>query len=211
MKIEVPETLIKKLQDGDTEARDEIAKRFMPLMKIIIGSWARRFPYKADDISGVAWLGLLTSLETAAEKKIEHQWFVGHCKRSVEGRIKNYLKDDHVVRVPRYAQDAARKADTNYSLPSCLSMSDPDWVDLPSPTTSDHGLFEFYEWCFERMSLSPFERTVLNHAKLGYNNTDIAAFMRVSHTLINRTKTELERRFNIMRHNPVLKARFFGE
>lgn len=209
MKISISENELKDFLRGGKP--DRIVNKMIPLMRIIIGNWRNRFSNKGDDISGVAWLALMRALEKCKEKpEINAVNLVGYLKLSVEGKIRNFLKDDHIIRVPRYKQDEGRKDDINYQLPECLSMSDAEWVE-EAPDSVDYTLLEFYEYIFSRMCLTGMEAKILKLAREGYNNTEIANKLFVSHTAINRYKTSLYERFNRLRTSETVRKRYFGE
>jgi len=189
---------------------DTIVNEMIPLMRMIIGSWRTRFPSRADDISGVAWLALMKALTRAKDNKnIGADNIVGYLKVSVEGQVRNFLKDDQVIRVPRYKQDAGRKDGGDYQAPECLSMNDLDWIEQPT-YEPDYSKLEFYEYCLGLLFLSSRERQILSLAREGYNNTEIGDKILVSPPAINRYKADLLRRFNNLRYDGEIVGRFYG-
>jgi DNA-directed RNA polymerase specialized sigma subunit len=205
MRIHLSPALVTGVKNKEHKAIIQAISELIPLADHITRCYAKKFPYKKDDIRSVAYAAL-----TSAVNKCKHDNIPAYSKLYIEGHIRNFLKSDYVFAPNRNYQDQKRKVDDSWQMPEVLSLDNEDWIET-AKQQDDKDLFGFYEFCFSRLLLSPMEARVLRYAREGRTNVDIALMLDVSHTIVNRVKTELYRRFNLLRANKAIKELYFGK
>lgn len=204
MRISLAQVDIEGVRQGNINSVNKCIKQIIPLIDKIVGVYSSKFPYRSDEIKSVAYFSL-----TKAVNKCKHDNIVGYAKWCVEGSIKNFLKEDHQVRVPRWFQDEKRATDPNYALPETISQDHEEYVE-PVFAGETSATLEFYEFCFSRLVLTPVEKRVLNLAKMGYNNVAIANKIGVHRSLVDRAKKSLKEKFDFVRNNKKMQEYFYG-
>lgn len=105
----VERVLFRRVADGDTQAREELVTRYMPLAR----SLARRYRHAGEpleDVLQVASLGLIKAVDRFnADREIA---FSSFAVPTVLGEIKRYFRDrTWAVRVPRGLQELSQRVD----------------------------------------------------------------------------------------------------
>jgi len=204
MRVNLNNIDINAVRAGDIGEVNRCIERIVPLIDKVVGVYSSKFPQKSDEIKSIAYFAL-----TQAVHKCKHDNIVGYAKWSVEGKIKNFLKEDHQVRIPRWYQDEQRNCNPEYQLPETISQDHEEYVE-PVFQGESSATLEFYEFCFSRLILSPVEKQVLHWAKLGYNNVQISEKIGVHRSLIDRAKKTLKEKFDFVRNNKKMQEYFHG-
>ena len=118
-------SLVRRYQEGDLAARDELFRRFVPLAKRIAGRYHHRGEPQ-DDLNQVAYLGLLKAIDRYDPALGP---FVGYAVPSILGELKRHFRDTGwSMRVPRSMQERVLEvSDAMDMLPAELGRS-------PTPT-----------------------------------------------------------------------------
>lgn len=204
MRITLADVDVNGVRAGDKKAVNGCIEKILPLVDKIAGVWSSKYPYKADEIKSTAYLAL-----TKAVNRCTHANIVGYTKHCVEGSIRNFLKEDHQIRVPRWFQDGKRATDPFYQLPETISQDHEEYVE-PVFEGETSATLEYYEFCFSRLVLSPLEQKVLHHARQAETSVDIAAKLGVNRTLVDRARKTLKEKFDYVRNNKKMQELFYG-
>ena len=101
------EELLKKIKNGDEEAREEFIKGNLRLVLSVIQKFSARGE-SADDLFQVGCIGLIKAIDNF-DISLNVQ-FSTYAVPMIVGEIRRYLRDNNMVRVSRSTRDLAYKA-----------------------------------------------------------------------------------------------------
>lgn len=207
--IEIPEKLYNEVKRGDNQkAINDAILLMLPMAERICKSYAIKYPYKADDIISTGMFALVKAVNNFHKSSNDN--LVAFANLSIKGRIQNFLKEDHQIRVPRNVQDEGRKRG-DYTPPEFVSRDSEDYVENGSYDPFDATVqLDFYEYCFSRMQLYPIEKKVLALLREGHVDRVIAGKLGIGKTKVHEIRHSLYERFNKLRYNSDIIERFFG-
>ncbi len=96
------EELLQRYADGDVGAREQIARRYMPLARRLAAKH-RNSSEPAEDLEQVAYLGLLKTID---RYQPDRGSFTGFAVTAIRGELKRYFRDHGwTLHVPRSLQE----------------------------------------------------------------------------------------------------------
>lgn len=101
------EILLKKIKDGDTDARDEFIKGNLKLVLSVIKRFSNRGE-NPDDLFQIGCIGLIKAIDNFDIS--QNVKFSTYAVPMIIGEIRRYLRDNNSVRVSRSMRDTAYKA-----------------------------------------------------------------------------------------------------
>lgn len=100
------EELFKKMQEGDTSAREEIVNGNLKLVLSILKKFSRRTD-NLDDLFQIGCIGLLKAIDNFDLSYGVK--FSTYCVPMIQGEVRRYLRDNNSIRVSRSLKDLAYK------------------------------------------------------------------------------------------------------
>lgn len=97
--------LIKRAQDGDDGAKEQLVKENIPLVKSVVKRFKGRGEY--DDLMQLGAIGFLKAIQNF--DSAYNVRFSTYAVPMISGEIKRFLRDDGMVKISRWAKTLATK------------------------------------------------------------------------------------------------------
>ena len=97
--------LIKRAQDGDDGAKEQLVKENIPLVKSVVKRFKGRGEY--DDLMQLGAIGFLKAIQNF--DSAYNVRFSTYAVPMIRGEIKRFLRDDGMVKISRWAKTLATK------------------------------------------------------------------------------------------------------
>ena len=105
--VEQKTELMKKIKDGDEEAREEFIKGNLRLVLSVIQRFNNRGE-SPDDVFQIGCIGLIKAIDNFDVS--QNVQFSTYAVPMIIGEVRRYLRDNNSIRVSRYIRDLAYKA-----------------------------------------------------------------------------------------------------
>ena len=201
---------LSQLREGNTKAIHEAIETLLPLAKQIIGYWCKKFPYYYQEIESEGYYALTKAVTT----RPAHPNLVGYCRSSVEGRIRNIVKDTSQFRVPRNVQDKMR-AEGNYVAPELMSLDVDESVDKDGIfglyCSEDTSAKAYFEFCCDQLILDRREKIILTALRNGENFSKMSRLTGLSRTACRKMSENLIDRLTAVASNPEFRREHYGD
>jgi len=165
----------------------------------IIAAWCSKYPYRCAEIESEGLYAL-----TYTANNIKHDNPIAQVKKAIEGMIRNAVKGNKVVHVPRSFQDK-NKDYGQTTVEHTVALA------LFGTSDASQEVVEFYEFCLSKMHLTALEKQIIKYRRQEISDDDIAKMLGYTTRHIRAIRVDLHARFNTFRFNKKIRARFFGE
>ena len=181
---DVEEELIKKMHNGDKEARNKLIEHNLRLVAHIVKKFETT-GHDPDDLIGIGTVGLIKGIDTYSEnKKVKLATYAAKC---AENEILMYFRADkkNSKNVSLYEEISYDKEGNKITIMDILKTNDIDYVEDIYKNDNIKLLKEYLN------ILTPREREIIE-ARYGLNNKDeatqkeIAKKLKISRSYVSR-------------------------
>lgn len=179
---EVIYALIKKVREGDTDAREEIILGYTRLVMAKVSTWVTLFPqvsHLSDDMVSEGLLAVIQAVDELIKTgDLEKGSLVAYIHTSIINNINRLLDEENTIRIPRTADNG----------PVVGPLLNHPTLD------NEYILFDFLEG-LESLCLTDTEKRILHLRIKGFSDPEISKLLGISRSSIQVFRALLARRY----------------